>query len=99
LALVFPSLYEGFGFPVIEAMRCGTPVLCSSTTSLAEIGGDAVLQVDPLDVDSIAEGIRCLVEDETLRRNLVEKGRLQSQKFTWQRAAEITLKSIEVATT
>jgi glycosyltransferase involved in cell wall biosynthesis len=97
LALVFPSLYEGFGFPVIEAMRCDTPVLCSSSTSLGEIGGDAVLQVDPLDVDSIAAGIGRLVDDDALRRNLVEKGRLQSQKFTWQRAAELTLQALEAA--
>lgn len=99
LAFVFPSLYEGFGFPVIEAMRCDTSVLCSSTTSLSEIGEDAVLQVDPLDIDSIAEGIRQLVDDENLRRNLVEKGRVQSEKFSWQRAAEITLQALEAAAT
>ena len=55
LALVFPSLYEGFGFPVLEAMHCGTPVICSNTSSLPELAGDAALLVDPLDVDAMAE--------------------------------------------
>lgn len=99
LACVFPSLYEGFGFPVIEAMRCDTPVLCSSTTSLGEIGEDAVLQVDPLDIESIAGGIGRLVEDEVLRQELVKNGRLQSAKFTWQNAAKITLQALETVTT
>src|SRR5258708_38923249 len=63
LALVFPSLYEGFGFPVIEAMRCGTPVLCSDTSSLPELAGDAALLVDPVDVQAITDWLARLVAD------------------------------------
>ena len=64
LALVFPSLYEGFGLPPLEAMACGTPVVSSAATSLAEVVGDAALVIDPLDVDSIADGIDKVVDDD-----------------------------------
>lgn len=97
LAFVFPSLYEGFGFPVIEAMRCDTPVLCSNTSSLVELGGDAALLVDPLDVAAIAAGIGQLVENAALRQRLIEKGRQQAQKFIWGRTAEIALQVLEEA--
>ncbi len=91
LALTFPSLYEGFGFPVIEAMRCGTPVLCSNTSSLPELVGDAALQVDPLDVAQIAAGIERLLQDADLRTHLVQRGSTQVARFTWRAAAEQTL--------
>jgi len=94
LMLVFPSLYEGFGFPVIEAMRCGTPVLCSNTSSLPELAGDAALQVDPLSVDAIAQGIDRLLSDAPLRADLIARGYVQSQKFTWRAAAEQTLDAL-----
>ncbi len=97
LALVFPSLYEGFGFPVLEAMRCGTPVLCSNTSSLPELAGDAAILVDPLDVRAIADGIGRLVGDPTLRTDLVQRGYRQAEQFTWKRAAEQTLAALEVA--
>src|SRR5579859_4134848 len=97
LALVFPSLYEGFGFPVIEAMRCGTPVLCSDTSSLPELAGDAALLVDPLDVQALAGGIMRLCSDEGLRAQLVQKGYRQAARFTWQHAADLTLRALESA--
>ena len=97
LALVFPSLYEGFGFPVIEAMRCDTPVLCSNTSSLPELGGEAVLLVNPLDTDEIAQGIGQLVEHSELRRQLVEKGRIRAQKFSWANAAQQAMQVLEEA--
>jgi glycosyltransferase involved in cell wall biosynthesis len=97
VGFVFPSLYEGFGFPVLEAMRCGTPVLCSDTSSLPELVGEAALLVNPLEVDSIAEGIRQLVEDESLRRQLIEKGKQQVSKFTWKQAARDALRVLEMA--
>jgi glycosyltransferase involved in cell wall biosynthesis len=97
LALVFPSLYEGFGFPVLEAMRCGTPVLCSKTSSLPELAGDAAVLVDPLSVQSIADGIAWMVADSGLRADLVAKGYRQATHFTWQRAAEATLRVLERA--
>ena len=97
LALVFPSLYEGFGFPVLEAMRCGTPVLTANTSSLPELAGDAALLVDPLDVQAITNGIARLVDDPDLRADLVRRGCRQVEQFTWKRAAELTLRTLENA--
>jgi glycosyltransferase involved in cell wall biosynthesis len=97
LALVFPSLYEGFGFPVIEAMRCDTPVLCSNTSSLPELGGEAALLVNPLETDEIAQAIGQLVENPELRRQLVQKGRTQAQKFSWNTAAQQAMQVLEEA--
>ncbi len=87
LALVFPSLYEGFGFPVIEAMHCGAPVIASNTSSLPELVGEAGLLVDPLDVADIAAAMRQISEDEPLRQALRRRGRLQARHFTWESAA------------
>lgn len=83
IALVFPSLYEGFGLPIIEAMACGTPVLTSNTTSLPEVAGDAALLVDPESVDEISSGIELLHNDEELRNALSTKGLKQAQCFSW----------------
>jgi glycosyltransferase involved in cell wall biosynthesis len=94
-ALVFPSLYEGFGLPVLEAMTCGTPVLTSNVSALPEVAGDAALLVDPLDVDSMAEGMSRLFTDEELRVTLVEKGYAQVRKFSWARAADEVLQVLE----
>jgi glycosyltransferase involved in cell wall biosynthesis len=90
-AFVFPSLYEGFGFPVLEAMACGVPVMCSNTSSLPEVAGDAALQVDPLNVDSIAAGLNRITTDDDLRRTLIERGYQQVQRFTWQACADVVL--------
>ncbi|MGH2662226.1 MAG: glycosyltransferase family 4 protein [Actinomycetota bacterium] len=89
-ALVFPSLYEGFGFPVVEAMACGTPVLTSNVSSLPEIAGDAALLVDPRDEESIAGGIRRVVEDGDLRSRLRERGLARAQSFRWEETARRT---------
>jgi glycosyltransferase involved in cell wall biosynthesis len=97
LALVFPSLYEGFGFPVAEAMRCGTPVICSNTSSLPEIAGDAALLVDPLDADAIAEAIRRVAGDSDLRASLSARGKARAARFTWEDAAHRTLTTLEEA--
>jgi glycosyltransferase involved in cell wall biosynthesis len=90
-AFVFPSLYEGFGFPVLEAMQCGVPVLCSNTSSLPEIAGEAALLIDPLSVESIADGLTRITNDETLRRKLIEAGYVQAKKFSWQACANVVL--------
>jgi glycosyltransferase involved in cell wall biosynthesis len=90
-AFAFPSLYEGFGFPVLEAMACGAPVLCSNTSSLPEVAGDAALQVDPLNVDEIAAGLRRITLDADLRRTLIERGRRQARRFTWPACADVVL--------
>lgn len=95
LALVFPSLYEGFGFPVIEAMHCGTPVICSNTSSLPELAGDAALMVNPLDVDAIAAAMGQLSVDAVLRDSLRAKGYAQAAQFTWAAAAQATLAALE----
>lgn len=97
LALVFPSLHEGFGFPVLEAMHCGTPVICSNTSSLPELAGDAALLVDPLDTDAIADAMNRLASDAALRAELAAKGRLQAARFTWERAAREALAALESA--
>lgn len=91
LFFAFPSLVEGFGLPLIEAMASGCPVLTSNTSSLPEIAGDAAFLVDPLDIDSIASGMTRLIEDESLRQRLIRKGRQRVARFTWQACAEKTL--------
>jgi glycosyltransferase involved in cell wall biosynthesis len=78
-------------------MRCETPVLCSNTSSLPELAGDAAILVDPLDVAAIAQGIGRLVEDEDLRRRLVERSRQQAEKFSWAQAARTALAVLEEA--
>jgi glycosyltransferase involved in cell wall biosynthesis len=97
LALVFPSLYEGFGFPVLEAMHCGTPVITSSTSSLPELAGDAALLADPLDVDAIVQYMTRLSSDDALRQWLRERGYAQVKQFTWGHAAEQTMQALEAA--
>jgi len=86
----FPSLDEGFGMPVLEAMSRGVPVLTSNTSALPEVSGDAALLVDPADVDSIAHGLQSLMEDEGLRADLIRKGFEHSSQFTWEKAVEKT---------
>jgi glycosyltransferase involved in cell wall biosynthesis len=95
LAFVFPSLYEGFGLPLLEAMACGTPVICSNASSLPEVAGDAALLVDPTDTEALAEALAHLLADEGLRRALVERGFRQMQRFSWRRCAEETLHVLE----
>lgn len=97
LALVLPSLYEGFGFPVIEAMGCGTPVLCSGTSSLPELAGEAALLVDPLDSEALTAALSRLSDDADLRATLIERGRAQAQKFTWEAAARAAWQALEEA--
>jgi len=94
-ALIFPSLYEGFGLPALEAMACGTPVLTSDTSSLPEVVGEAALTVDPLDTAAIAAGLERLATDEPLRRELRGRGLARAARFTWRRAAERTLAVLE----
>ncbi len=84
----FPSLYEGFGFPVLEAMACETPVVTSNVSSLPEVAGDAALMVDPYDVEALAHALERLISDSQLRDLLTERGRAQIQHFTWASAAQ-----------
>ncbi len=96
-AFVFPSLYEGFGFPILEAMASGVPVLCSNTSSLPEVAGDAALLVKPLEVDDMTRGLRDITTNEDLRRTLIERGYQQAEKFTWQACADGVLNVFEKA--
>ncbi|HID87273.1 MAG TPA: glycosyltransferase family 1 protein [Anaerolineae bacterium] len=88
---VFPSLYEGFGLPVLEAMACGVPVICSNTSSLPEVAGDAAIMVNPLDVDELAAAMERVLEDPALREEMAGKGTMQASKFSWERTARETL--------
>lgn len=86
-ALLLPSLYEGFGLPILEAMACGIPVITSSISSLPEVAGDAAILVDPYAVDAIADAIASLENDGDLRARLIAAGYQRAAHFTWQRAA------------
>jgi glycosyltransferase involved in cell wall biosynthesis len=88
LFLVFPSFYEGFGLPIIEAFACGTPVITSNVTSMPEIAGDAALLVDPHDVDAIAEAMVRLASSPELRKTLVARGYERIGTFSWDAVAE-----------
>ena len=96
-AFVYPSLYEGFGIPPLEAMACGTPVLTSNVASLPEVVGDAALTVDPRDVDAIRQGLQRLLTDEELRARLVQAGLERAQRFTWRDSAEKLVKVLRRA--
>lgn len=97
-AFVFPSLYEGFGFPVLEAMACGTPVICADTSSLPEVAGDAALRVNPLDTAALVAAITHLTQNVELRTTLAAKGYEQIKKFSWAKAAQQTWAVLEQAT-
>jgi glycosyltransferase involved in cell wall biosynthesis len=94
---ILPSLYEGFGLPVLEAMSYGCPVITSNISSLPEAGGDAALYVDPKDVKDITEKMNRLLEDDKLRRELSEKGKEQIKKFSWEKSAKEVLAVLEEA--
>ena len=89
--LAYPSLYEGFGLPVLEAMACGCPVITSNTSSLPEVVGDAAIMVDPYDVDALARAMRKVLTNEGLRKAMIEKGLAQAKKFSWEKTAKETL--------
>ena len=84
---VFPSLYEGFGIPILEALSLGTPVVCSETSSMPEAGGEGALLIDPLDTGEIAQGIYTLLTDQDLRRRKVEAGLQHAAGFSWEASA------------
>ena len=94
IALMYPSLYEGFGLPPLEAMACGIPVLTANVCSIPEVVGDAAILINPQEVQEIADGIRRLVEDCSLRQRLRERGLWRAQEFTWDKTAQKTSKAL-----
>ena len=90
-AFLFPSTYEGFGFPVLEAMACGAPVITSNVTALPEVAGDAAVFIHPHDETDVRKALLRIIEDGSFRRALIAKGLKQANRFTWQRTAEQTL--------
>jgi glycosyltransferase involved in cell wall biosynthesis len=95
---IYPSLYEGFGLPVLEAMACGCPVIASNVSSLPEVVGDAGLLVDPYNVEALADALSDVLEDDDMKREMSRKGIAQAQKFSWEKAgAELLEICLEVA--
>jgi glycosyltransferase involved in cell wall biosynthesis len=97
LCFVYPSYFEGFGLPPLEAMKCGAPVITGNRTSLPEVVGDAGLTVDPFDIAALAEAIRRIIDDAELRQRLRERGFKRARTFDWRETARLTLKAYERA--
>jgi glycosyltransferase involved in cell wall biosynthesis len=93
--LLYPSLYEGFGLPILEAMACGTPVITSNVSSMPEVGGEAAVYVDPNYLDNIMEKVNEVMNNESFREEVIKKGLERSKMFTWEKCAEETTKVYE----
>lgn len=94
LALAFVPYFEGFGIPIVEAFQCEVPVICSNTTSMPEIAGDAALLVDPFEVNSIAKGMESMYRDASLRHQLIEKGKARKAIYSWDKSADLLWDSV-----
>ncbi len=99
VAYVFPSLYEGFGFPALEAQACDTPLICANSSSLPEVAGSGALLVDPMDVEGLALAMERLLADAGLRAELIARGRRNLERFSWQTCAETVMAALEKAVT
>jgi glycosyltransferase involved in cell wall biosynthesis len=97
LCFIYPSYFEGFGLPPLEAMKCGVPVITGNRTSLPEVVGDAGIMVDPFDKDDIAKAIGRVIEDADLRHSLRERGFMRARMFDWRETARLTIQAYERA--
>ena len=88
---VYPSLYEGFGLPILEAMACGTPVITSSTSSMPEVAGEAATLCDPTDPEELANAIHTLIRNKPLREYMITKGIARAAEFSWEKTARDTI--------
>jgi len=95
LALTYVSYFEGFGIPILEAFHCGTPVITSGISSMPEVAGDAAILVDPFNTESIADAMRKVANDPVLRNNLIEKGIVRKELFSWEKTAGLVWNTIE----
>ena len=95
--MTYVSFFEGFGIPILEAFNCETPLITSNVTSMPEIAGDAALLVDPFSPDSIANAMLQIANSDTLRQELIAKGKIRSQNFSWQKSADLLWGCIEKA--
>lgn len=95
LALTFVPVFEGFGMPLVEAMECGIPIICSNITSLPEVAGDAAITVDPYDIDAIASAMKQVYVDPELRKQLIERGYKQKKHFSWDKTSKLLWETIQ----
>ncbi|MEI7595151.1 MAG: glycosyltransferase family 1 protein [Bacteroidota bacterium] len=95
IALTYVSFFEGFGIPLLEAMNCEVPIITSNTTSMPEVAGDAALLVDPNSINEIAKALSTIYSDEDLRNQLIAKGKIQRENFSWQKSADLVWKAIQ----
>jgi glycosyltransferase involved in cell wall biosynthesis len=95
-ALTYVPYFEGFGIPLVEAMRCGTPILCSNNTCLPEVAGDAAIYCDPFDEEDILLGLQRLRDEPDLREELSQKGLQRGEEFSWDKTAQEAWKKIEI---
>ena len=96
-AFVFPSLFEGFGLPILEAMACGVPVACSNVSSMPEVAGDAALLFEPASIEEIASCIGELTTNEDIRNRCIQRGLDRSSEFSWTKTAELTMAELRRA--
>jgi glycosyltransferase involved in cell wall biosynthesis len=96
--LIFPSLFEGFGLPILEAMAARCPVICANSTALPEIAGDAAVLVDPFDSAALAQAIHALLTNPAQQAELIEKGAIRAEAFSWEKTAQATLNIYEQVT-